>query len=489
MADLTKEEGTYPVADWIMKHLSGGDTDAQASTPPMSASALTDAANFGDKVTGGQFNQPPMTTAPGGLSSNMPPVAPDTGLQDIAASGSLPQRPVPSQAAEQSDPQIAQAISRSISSRDSMPPGLDESSLKDAQALQNKLRFMSQIGQASSNFGSALGHTGPADQTFFDNAQKNASAPVDQLMARRKALMDDTSNRAILQEQDPGSEISMNLRAAYAPMLKKIGLSNDAIQNASAADLKGFFQQPVEAMQKIQAQSDNKQLQMQAMQNNKEIALGEKTDKRFSTLGEALDENKGRTGEFGRQAQIINNADKALVLGKQFADGNLPPAQMAELAGATANLVSGGNGAAEATVHRFVPSTFSGSEAGISQWLSSEPKGAGQQAFVKQLLETAQREKELAASKVNAIKLSRVADYKDLSTKDPQRFDVSLQSHGIDPKDYAEFAGNGYKVPQHIANPLGTGGAQDPKISQWASQHQLPYEQAASILKARGYGG
>jgi len=160
---------------------------------------------------------------------------------------------------------------------------------------------------------------------------------------------------------------------------------------------------------------------------------------------------------------------------------------MSELASSTASLSNGGGHAAEGTINQYLPPTVSKTEAGITQWLTNNPQGSGQQKFAQMMFDTAQREKDLASSKVNAVKLSRVADYKDLAQKDPQRFNIALQSHGIDPKDYAEFASNNYQVPQRIANPNGVG--QDPKIASWANQHQLPYSQAEAILKARGYGG
>lgn len=170
-------------------------------------------------------------------------------------------------------------------------------------------------------------------------------------------------------------------------------------------------------------------------------------NKRYTSLGDALDENKGRAGEFGRQVQFVNNADRVLQLAKQFPDLNLPPAQMGELASASASLIGGGSGAAEGTINRFVPKTLAGSAAGLAQWLTSEPHGAGQQAFVKQMMDTAQRERDLAASKLQAVKMSRVAQYSDLSTKDPAKFNAVLESHGIDPAQYADYQKNGYKAP------------------------------------------
>jgi hypothetical protein len=206
---------------------------------------------------------------------------------------------------------------------------------------------------------------------------------------------------------------------------------------------------------RIQAAKDNAALRTQLFQQGQE----EKANKRFATFGDALDPDKNRAGNFGTQQQIVYNAKKIEQLAAQFPDLNLPPAQVAELAQATAGMLSNGNHAAESTVDRYVPKSVGRSEAELAQWITNKPKGAEQQAFVKQMLDTAARERQLAESNVRDIKFKRVAQFGDLQKKDPDTFNAILQSHEVDPEEYSEYQKNGFKMPKASA-PAG-GGSND----------------------------
>ncbi len=248
-----------------------------------------------------------------------------------------------------------------------------------------------------------------------------------------------------LAESDPNSAESKSTRDYYRGLIKsanpRANTNQIVPETMSAADLKskeGLLPEYVKGAFGVQER-----------QTTNDRVLGKQTNQNNTKLGDAIDENKGRSGELGRQVQFANNADRALVLGKQFSDGNLPPAQMAELATSVGALLAGSGHAAEGTISRFVPSTASGSVAQIQQWLTSEPKGAGQQAFVRQLLDTAQRERDLALDKVKGVKFGRVAQF-NVDPTDPQVAAI-LKSHGVDPDEYQEYVKGGYKMPAAAA--------------------------------------
>ncbi len=483
--DRTKQPGQYPVFDYISNLFSGQDASAAPSSGDLDQE-FERGQRVNDRIAMGDYENElgKMASTPNpmpSLSRDLP-FQPGVETVDIPASGSLGSSGARRPAAPAPAPR--EAVSRAIADRMGFGKDLDADALKAAQGQSADRAMMAQIGEGADQIGYAIaGGSAKSDPSFYRNLAQTANRPVENLMERRKAKLQDVDAQSKMAENDPSSELSQNLRTAYRPMLAKMGLSDEMIENASASDLKNFFQHPVETAAKLKSMEEQKAIQMEAVKAQKELANGFKTDKRFTSLGEALDENRQRSGEFGRQAQFVNNADRALVLGKQFKDGNLPPAQVAELASAVASMVSGGSHAAEGTINRFVPKTGSGVAADVEQWLTGNPKGAGQQAFVKMMLETAEREKHLAASKVNAIKLSRVADFRDLSQSDPERFNIALQSHGIDPKDYAAFQAGGYKVPSGMQ--AGNLSAEDEAAINWAKTNPTD-PRAAKILSLHG---
>jgi hypothetical protein len=454
------QEGSQATNDKLAMNDYGKQLDTMASTPN------------------------PMPSLPG--MEPFTPSSQQTPLTDIAGAGSLDddEQDTPPNPAQIALAARQPTAPRQLSSRQGYSADLSDDAIKHAQKRADQQRRIAMWGEVGSDLANSISGSQQApENSFFKTMRDQANTPVDRLLQRRTGAMDALNAKTKMSESDPDSELSQNLRNAYRPMLTKLGLNDDAIEGASAGDLKNFFQNPVETMMKLKTQQENKQLQLAQIKANKDIAMGEKTDKRFTTLGEALDENKARSGEFGRQQQMVNNADRVLALKKQFPDGNLPPGQMAELAGATASLISGGSHPAEGIINQYLPPTLSKTEAGITQWLTSNPKGAGQQKFAQMMFDTAQREKELAFSKVNSVKLSRVADFKDLAKKDPDRFNVAMQSHGINPKDYAAFVANNYQVPSGMQQ--GNLTAQDEQAIQWAKANQND-PRAAKILSLHG---
>lgn len=188
----------------------------------------------------------------------------------------------------------------------------------------------------------------------------------------------------------------------------------------------------------------------------KDQAADDKTNKRFTEFSQYLDPSKGRAGEFGNQLQKANAADRILVLADQNPSLNFSRNQMTELAAATAALITNGSHPAEATIHAMTPSTVGGDIAKLTDWLTSKPNGAQQQAFAKQMLETATREKKLAMSKVRDYQFQRVGAYSDLRGKDEARFKGVLRDRGIDPDEYEQFLKNGGK-PEQIVDALKAG--------------------------------
>lgn len=409
-----------------------------------------------------------------------PPMATDDMPQnDVPEEPTMP-RPVaraPQASPVQMD--IPSQVKQSITDKYGYPQGLGDEDIKAAQEQAADTRFYSGLGEAFSGLSHSIaGDTSPQDNSFYQNMAKGANQPVENILTRRKGLEGQQAYQHSQMLNDPNS---MQAKMAQQVTAGRLGIGARDLNGMSVSDL-ADLEKMVAGKEGADVKKLLAEIKSQGATDARARGNDEKTNKRFSNFGEALDENKGRTGEFGRQAQFVNNSDRVLVLGQQFPDGNLPPAQMGELAQATAALVSGGSHGAEATVKRYVPHTFSGSAAGIEQWLSSDPKGAKQQGFAKLMFETANREKSLAQGKIEGIKYSRVAQFGDLEKRDPETFNAVLMSHGIEPDKYKQFKAGGYRAPQQ--SPAGLPG-QDKAAVEWAQKNKND-PRAQQILQMHG---
>lgn len=150
-----------------------------------------------------------------------------------------------------------------------------------------------------------------------------------------------------------------------------------------------------------------------AARGGKGGAGGDST-KALASLLKDFDPSGARTGQFGKDYAVTQAADKLRRL--TATDPNLWPQQMTELSTSLASLVGGGGGAAQSQIEHLTPHTLSGDYAKIAQWVTSDPHGAGQQAFVKAMMETAEREDAGAKDRIRNVQLSRapahIADWR-----------------------------------------------------------------------------
>jgi hypothetical protein len=173
--------------------------------------------------------------------------------------------------------------------------------------------------------------------------------------------------------------------------------------------------------------------QMKATQGTRADATNQKM---ADSLKKDLDADAGRTGNFGTVSKQVLQAQKLEALANQFPDGNLNSRQVEELSLGLANMLSGSSGASRSQVEALVPHTWTGKMANVSEWLTADPKGAGQQAFVKQMMDTVQREKETSMQQLNAIREQRLSAHRNYANSDPSGFKAQLQSYGLDPNNY-----------------------------------------------------
>lgn len=177
-----------------------------------------------------------------------------------------------------------------------------------------------------------------------------------------------------------------------------------------------------------------------------------KDNKRLDDLGNMLTTGGRNAADFKNHQHIVTNADKILQMEPQMQSqaGGLDKRQIEEISIASANLLSSGTGAAQATIQALVPHTYGSDSAGLKEWLSSDPQGTNQQAFVNRMFETAKREKQLASEKIKGYRADMLGTYSDLADND--RYN-KLKGKYFGPDDKFDENGNYQMKPFAVSSP------------------------------------
>lgn len=170
-----------------------------------------------------------------------------------------------------------------------------------------------------------------------------------------------------------------------------------------------------------------------ADQADKRSTADEKKDEsRAKALDADLDFSRGRSGVGGQVQAKVNQAEHLQALVQQYKDGNLPSSQMTELAIGLGSLVGGGNTVAQGTINHIVPQSISGDANKLAAWFTNEPRGTGQQAFVQNLVESVDRQKEVSQQQLDKVRKSRLPAHSAFKNSNPELYRAILAGKGLD---------------------------------------------------------
>ncbi len=161
----------------------------------------------------------------------------------------------------------------------------------------------------------------------------------------------------------------------------------------------------------------------------------------WQKFSDALDPNKARGGNLAATQKLINSTDRIHGIFEQFPDGNIPAAQTTELATAVAGLISGGSPQSQHQINEIVPQSAAGDVSKMIGWLTSNPKGLEQQAFIKTLKESSERERAIAIRQKSEAQRSRLPAFEHLKSSDPDHYNRMLKAYGVTEEDEAPAAG------------------------------------------------
>lgn len=165
-----------------------------------------------------------------------------------------------------------------------------------------------------------------------------------------------------------------------------------------------------------------------------EPAIGKWQDKALKELGSDFNPSSGRAGEFGKNQARVNAAKRLLTLAldKDGKPVNLTTNQMPELSQALAGLIGRGTAGAQAQIEHLTPQSLRGDVSKIAQWVTNEPTGAGQQAFVQNMADTAKREAQVAQQGIDQVRGQLGAKHQRILKSNPEAARRVLQGFGWD---------------------------------------------------------
>lgn len=159
--------------------------------------------------------------------------------------------------------------------------------------------------------------------------------------------------------------------------------------------------------------------------------MGRPLGQALEKLGKDFDPNQPG-GEIQKNQGRLNAANRLLALA-ETPDGkpaDLNPQQMPELSQALASLIAGGGAGTVSQIEHLTPKTMSGDWAKVAQWLTNEPHGAGQQAFVQNMIETAKRERDVAQKAIGSAVLGRQGKHQRVLRGNPDESRAALEPLG-----------------------------------------------------------
>lgn len=157
-------------------------------------------------------------------------------------------------------------------------------------------------------------------------------------------------------------------------------------------------------------------------------------EKSFQAMQHDMNGTGARSGELGANQRRINGAGRLEKLARDSNGdvNNLTPQQMQELAtGLQALITTGGHSTTE--IEHLKPESYVGHMQDFLQKLTNTPRGADQQAFTKNILDTIAREKQASVDSNTEMRTSLLPNYAHLRKADKARFDSMLKGFGVDP--------------------------------------------------------
>lgn len=263
--------------------------------------------------------------------------------------------------------------------------------LKKAQDAANQIRNNAQFLKSLNIMGAGIAHAPKANTEVFDEQAKGA----DEIENNFKALGEQEAN-------DPQSQQSQTFRD-YA---KRFGVALPPNVSANTGKtLLPYIFKGFEASEQRDARHEDikyKYAELKAIQDQKGKEKKDKDyDSKLTKASQELDALQGGRGLLKAPTQKLQTAQSLEGLLSQYPDLNkMNPNQIAEFTSGFNNLITGGQ-ATDVKLRKILPNDIGMSGANVLQWISNNPQGAQQKAFLDQMAQSVKTQKKVAEDQIN----------------------------------------------------------------------------------------
>jgi hypothetical protein len=302
----------------------------------------------------------------------------------------------------------------------------------------------------------------PSDQVMQYILNKNSSSQPsnklqdDPLMAQYLKEQSDLDDyRKVKLQADTATNIGQSLSqmalGANAPqpnpVYKNIDTQNQELLGSKEQDMdrRRKVLDAIEARKSREEIASGNRDMRQAIADaaNKDRALRQKelsaskqesqVNKWMNSMKDDLDPNKARGGNMAFNQRKVDQAERlsGLIHDTHGNIANLDSRQIEELAIGLNSMLSNSNSSAVSQVEALVPKTAIGNSTKLQEWLSNNPTGVNQIAFVQKMADTVEREKNIASSQVKKAQRQRLAAYEKFKQAAPDEYNQLLNSYGL----------------------------------------------------------
>ncbi len=314
--------------------------------------------------------------------------------------------------------------------------------LQAAQDAANRVRSLNQGSQGLDLVSAGIAGLGsgsivkPSGQELF----KQQAAGADKITTDYKDLV-------AMEKNDAKSPVSKAMQR-YA---KKLGFDAKGLSAGDMEKLMPFVFKGFEAEENRKSRKE--ELGMRLAEMNERFAAA-KQDKLQGRLDKLDKETRDRFGKmsklitaevassrsaFGKAANNVRSAEAILTLAEGRKLDTLNNREIQEVARSLDALLSQGQATISGTEH-LVPKAYRADAAKIAEYITAKNKGAGMGSFLKQMLETVRREKDLAHKQIKKTQGKLLAPYHDLKDKDPETWALLFRENELDPDLFTKEA-------------------------------------------------
>lgn len=452
--------------------IHASDTPTPETGVPLTGQALADAIkkDHGPVATTG-FNP----NNPGPEDNRVAaPAAPADDSEDDEDAPAAGKAKAPSTPPGQPAQNLSSLLSRLTGQQPQAPAGpspMDQLAAAQKQVQQNQM--IANLGKAGETIAGGISRGAyKPDNAFYDDLAKTAGqAPVTNLL-QKQAYAGVQTEQALKNYQladekeknDSSSAASQLAQNVLTASMKQIGMPvPPGINKMSASSIEKtapWVSKMIDAKisndMRLQVAQQNALMRQQMMGNKASVA----DQKELQALAKSLDSSGPRAGNFGKAGAMSMAADRINAILQQFPDGNVPKAQTEELATAAAALVGGGSAQSQQQINSVVPHSLAGDASAWAGYLKNNPDVMHQPAFIKNLAESAAREKAVAEQQMNDIKVERLSSHNGVANRLPEDFGRVLSGAHLDPAAY-DMKSGAYKkaTPQPAARTPQASGA------------------------------